>query len=129
MNVVIKRTSQSAEGTFGVMLVNGLPVCVTCERPWLDNHPMTSCIPAGGYHCTQHSSPKFGDVWELQNVPGRTAILIHPGNWPSDSEGCILVGSTLGKLDDKPAILGAKSTINMLRTILPPSFDLTIIVV
>ncbi len=36
--------------------------------------------------------------------PVRSAILFHPGNYPFDSEGCILVGMTKDTLVPKPSI-------------------------
>lgn len=32
-------------------------------------------------------------TFEVMNVPGHTNILFHSGNFNSDSEGCILLGS------------------------------------
>lgn len=34
-----------------------------------------------------------GDRPLLENVPGRSAILIHEGNYPKDTLGCILTGN------------------------------------
>ena len=63
-----------------------------------------SAIPAGTYELklrnegtkTKHYAKKFPDmhkgmIW-LQNVPGFTYVYIHIGNYPTDTEGCILVG-------------------------------------
>jgi len=64
------------------------------ERPWLDNLKAKSCIPAGTYYCEKVNSPKFGKVYGLKDVPDRSHILIHAGNTPKDSIGCILLGKT-----------------------------------
>jgi uncharacterized protein DUF5675 len=69
-----------------------------CLEPSMGNvtHP---CIPAGRYRVTRYESPRFGrTVLLLHDVPGREAIEIHVGNFPRDTEGCLLVG--LGRLDD-----------------------------
>jgi len=72
----------------------------TAELSWLDNEQNISCIPPGIYDVVWSLHPKHGWCYEVQNVPGRTAILIHPGNWAgsqklgerSDFLGCIGLG-------------------------------------
>jgi len=74
------------------------------ELPWRDNEPNFSCIPAGTYDCVWHHSPSKGWVYKVLNVPGRTHILIHIGNWAGDTKkgfkskslGCILLGKKKG---------------------------------
>ncbi|UPW41699.1 hypothetical protein [Peromfec virus RodF8_16] len=51
-------------------------------------------IPAGSYIVDWCMSPRFGKrTLRLRTVPGRQGILIHAGNFPSQSKGCILVGN------------------------------------
>lgn len=69
--------------------------CVTMERPWRDNKPFKSCIPTGTYAVGRHQSPKFGACLKVHDVPDRTDILFHAGNFPEDTTGCILPGSKL----------------------------------
>jgi hypothetical protein len=97
------------EGVFGMLLDdNGIPLGLTAERPWMDNEPNISCIPAGVYPLNQHNSHHFGEVVKIDNVPHRTRILIHKGNNPlNDSRGCILVGAKLGWLGGSTAILNS----------------------
>ena len=65
------------------------------ELPWRDNRRNVSCIPTGTYRAIQHVSPKFGKCLWLQNVPDRSEILVHAGNFYTDILGCILIGSNL----------------------------------
>lgn len=68
----------------------------TVEKPWKNNEPFVSCIPAGDYEMVRRDSPKFGpNTWEVANVPGRSHILLHVGNYARDVVGCIAVGQTL----------------------------------
>lgn len=54
-------------------------------------------IPSGTYLCVRGEHQLEGmaqpfETFEVTNVPGHTNILIHPGNFNKDSEGCILIG-------------------------------------
>ena len=64
-------------------------ICHTIERPWLNNKPNISCIPAGIYTISPVDSPKFGLTYEVKDVIGRTHILFHKANIASELEGCI----------------------------------------
>jgi hypothetical protein len=67
----------------------------TLELPWMDNDPETSCIPAGTYLCPLAWSDRYRQLMpRLLYVPKRTGILIHSGNYPGDTHGCILVGKS-----------------------------------
>lgn len=121
----LTRTKSGPDGTFGAITdEDDTQLCVTGEPAPTGPHP---CIPAGTYHCIPHNSPAHPNTWELENVPGRTAILIHSGNAPKeDSLGCILIGDRLGIVDDLPAVLDSNTTLKSLRALLPLEFDLTI---
>lgn len=92
--ITLKRISENEHGTFGVLLSGDKPLCLTLERPWLDNKKNISCIPLGTYKCVKYNSEKFKNVWEVTGVPNRTSILIHAGNSIDDIHGCIAVGCT-----------------------------------
>jgi hypothetical protein len=96
---ILQRKTSNNVCTLGVIKdENNHPICVTLELPWLNNQPMVSCIPAGIYKCNRYMSPKRGyEVFELQGVPDRTAIEIHIGNYPADTDGCILLGTSYGQ--------------------------------
>lgn len=109
MDLTLKRISYTEEGTFGVLLTEyNKPFAVTLERPWLDNRRMVSCIPTNEYICRRVNSPKFGNTFEVIDVPNRSHILFHKGNIDDDSHGCILVGEQFGTLNDNTAILASK---------------------
>jgi hypothetical protein len=79
--------------------------CCTLELPWADNKNRRSCIPPGPgeeaitYKAKRHESPRYGETLYLPGVPGRSEILIHAGNYVSDTLGCILVGAQFRDLD------------------------------
>jgi hypothetical protein len=93
------------EGVVG-MLKNGSKfLAYTLELEWRNNQRRKSCIPKGTYEIVYRDfggyynryNERFDDhkkgVLELQNVKDRSDILIHIGNRPKDTLGCILVGS------------------------------------
>lgn len=127
MTYRLTRTSYTPQGTFGVLHdAKGYPLCLTLEEPWKDNQQKISCIPVGVYRCVTHNGSKFKNVWRLENVKDREAVLIHAGNTLDDTEGCILVGARFGMVNGKRAVLDSKNTLNQLRGLLPEEFDLDI---
>ncbi len=68
-------------------------------------------IASGTYDVALCWSPRFKRRMPyLVGVPGRSAIMIHPGNYPRDSVGCILVGSNT----KKGMLTDSKKTTDML---------------
>lgn len=101
MKVILTRTKYTANATCGTLVVPGIEQQLfTLEQPWRDNQKDNSCIPTGDYACIPHGWEKHTPfqkkrVWEITNIPGgRTAVLFHVGNYPRDSIGCVLVGTS-----------------------------------
>ena len=94
--VFLTRGASSSQGTFGILTFGSLK-CYTTELPWRNNLSQKSCIPVGEYICALVKSPKFGKVYGVQNVQGRSNVLIHPANlggnvdegWSTELHGCI----------------------------------------
>jgi hypothetical protein len=85
MHIKITRIEVTDKGIFGHLDVDGFS-CVTLEPDDLN-------IPAGSYRATLYNSPANKTLVPLlHDVPGRSMIEIHCGNWEKDSKGCILVG-------------------------------------
>jgi len=53
-------------------------------------------ISSGVYEVGSHNSTKFPNSLILKGVPGRSAILMHPGNYPCHTSGCLLPGLGYG---------------------------------
>lgn len=103
----ITREASTDQGTYGIMVCecDGETLTLqTLELPWRENRQDVSSIPIGVYKSAYGPSSKnIGGVstwYRLQQVKGRSGVLIHPGNWAGDKskgyassvEGCILVG-------------------------------------
>ena len=89
MELVIKRTYHT-KGTNGDMYIDGVFICHCIELPWLDNQKQRSCIPEGSYVMQKRYSRRFGRHLWVQDVPGRSMILIHPANHAlKELRGCI----------------------------------------
>ena len=99
MTLDILRVGHSEDATYGVFRDNGVPFAVTLELPWIDNITNKSCIPSGSYTCKRIVSAKFGDVFEICNVPNRSHVLIHKGNYTRDIQGCIIVAEKFSHID------------------------------
>lgn len=103
----IVRIAYLDKSTFGVFLDNKTPFCLTLERPWLENKKNISCIPEGYYICHRVASPKFGDTFEVINVPERSHVLFHKGNISEDTHGCIILGEQYEPLSGENAVIAS----------------------
>lgn len=112
------RQSNLPLGTFGSLYIKGTSFsCVTLELPWNRNKKGLSCIPAGKYTLKLRKSPivertsggEFKEGYELTKVNGRSLIMIHPGNWISNTDGCILVGRNIGVVSGKVGITASRA--------------------
>lgn len=99
-------------GTLGQLtLPNGL-ILATIEPPWRHNTRSVSCIPNGLYALDEKPSQlveritlgKFRSGLFLADVPNRSAILLHPGNFAEDSKGCILLGMSHATINKRPGV-------------------------
>lgn len=78
-----------------------------------------SCIPFGEYSVAIRKSPRYGTIFHVQDVPGRSYILIHWGNWAGDVsmgyrsnvEGCILLGKYHAELCGQRAVACSRTTV------------------
>lgn len=90
--LTLTRTWVTPKSIISGLIVPGLDKQLfTLERPGVE-------IPEGAYTVKMQFSTRFNrDLPTLQNVPGRSHILIHVGNFPKDTEGCLLVGTDRGQ--------------------------------
>jgi hypothetical protein len=100
-HLVIDRVHDRGEhGVFGTadLLQDERPLYsfFSGEEEWRDNQPNISCIPVGAYALRKVASPKFGDTYQICDVPGRKNVLVHWGNTEEDTEGCVLLGLSMG---------------------------------
>jgi len=85
-------------------------------------------VPVGFYHLVRHDGPdlKYKDTWALAGRdvshdprPGlRSAILFHAGNWDEQTLGCILLGMSIGRLNNETAMISSGDALNNLRDLL-----------
>ena len=96
--------------------------CFSLELPDLDNQINISCIPHGTYECEKISDTKFS----IKNVPNRTYIQGHIGNFVTDIQGCVIFGDRVLFSDGVPMVGNSQSTFSKLMNNLPNVFDLII---
>jgi len=108
----------------GKILMEGFAV----EPPWKGNERNVSCIPEGRYEVVRHDSPKFGDVYLVKDVPGRSNILFHAGNYRKDTKGCILPGHALMDMnkDGQWDVSQSRQTLEQLKQIAGSGFELVV---
>jgi hypothetical protein len=70
--------------------------CRTLELPFRSDQNKISAIKSGVYSAKVRTDGPLGWRIEFLNTQPRTVVEMHVGNRPKDTEGCILLGKTLG---------------------------------
>lgn len=129
--LTLYRVYTGGDKTLGVLVdFEGAPFAVTLEPPLVladdgyHTQPNISCIPIGHYRCKRINSPKFGNTFEITNVPGRSHILLHKGNRETDTLGCVLVAESFSEIGIGQSAAGFKEFIEMMEG--ESCFNLTI---
>ena len=100
----------------GNLYINDVYFCDTLENPEFAINP-------GDYKFEVSLSPRFKHRCPCLDVPHRSGILIHTGNYPSDTKGSILVGDNIYP----GTVLNSTSRFNELLRILKNNKDITCI--
>ena len=148
MKLELKRIFRGPKYTIGKLYIDNQYVCDTLEdtdRGLKQTDSLSSiqkkkvygqtAIPTGTYGITLNViSPKFKDrSWakfcngklpRLLNVPGYDGVLIHVGNKPEDTLGCILVG--YNKI--KGQLINSTEAFKKLYSVLSKSSTITIVI-
>ncbi len=124
---ILLRLESDAEGTVCILLDDNFQkICFIIEPPWKNNKANLSCIPSGTYdveYIKRSGSGRYRDVYHIKNVKDRSGILIHCGNFAGDTEqgyrtdslGCQLTASKIGKLSGQRAGLASRSAMHKLH--------------
>ena len=115
MVIYIRRAEGNDARTTGVLYTGGF-CCYTLELPWIGNKKNVSCIPTGQYVANVDRSVTIGGepVIRLEDVPGRTGILVHVANYTREIQGCVAVG--MGK--DKNSVISSRKAMSDLLGII-----------
>lgn len=133
--VTITRTETDSSGTFGKLSTDSGFECYTGELPSKDNASNVSCIPSGTYQAAMRDSKKHGKCYGIENVPKRTDVEIHAGNFCGDVSqglktdvlGCVILGRAIGEIGNQKALLSSRDALQAFQNDLSgEAFTLTI---
>jgi len=84
----------------------------------------------GMYMCKIRESKKYGKHLIVENVKGRSMILIHSGNFNKDTKGCILVGERFAYIDKdhNKDLTNSKITLNRILSTMGDENELKLII-
>lgn len=115
VNLIIDRTTKTADAIFGTVKIGNELICLSMERSGVE-------IAHDSYEANVEESPHFGFPTPHLTVPGRTYIELHPANYPQQLEGCVAVGQSI----DGDALDNSDAAFAHLMTLLPQTFTVTI---
>ena len=74
----------------GLIFIKGVLLCRSIELRWANNDRNVSCVPEGVYPVAIIQHPKFGECLQINEVKGRSGILVHVANdAQKELRGCI----------------------------------------
>ena len=144
MKLLVDRRWKKATYVIGVLFIDGIRYCETLEDAdrglkqtdsldYIKSRKVANetAIPRGTYKVAMNiTSPKYsasswywslcrGKVPRLLNVPGFDGILIHTGNNPLQTSGCLLVGKNtkVGQLTE------SKETFKKIYKLMKAAYD------
>lgn len=131
MKITLARYSPGGHSTLGGLYVDDVWQCFTLEDPVREEKVYgETAIPAGEYEITLRREGGFhgryqarfpdihtGMLW-VRDVPNYKWILIHIGNTPAHTMGCILVGDGATQNVSQPGSVSASTA--AYRRIYPP---------
>lgn len=128
--VTLKRNFDNGKETLGELFFENF-ACKTLERPYLGNQTNISAVPTGLYNVQwRFFFRKLRYAYQLQNVPSRSGIFIHAGNYVNDVQGCILLGDSYNDInsDGLTDVLNSRITIKKFEDLMNKrDFQLNII--
>lgn len=133
MKMIIIRTHDNTKQTIGLGFLKDesgqvLHTFATLELPYKNNMQRVSAIPCGTYKVVKRYSLKFKHHFYVLGVQNRELILIHSGNFVSQTQGCILVGHEHKYInsDSLLDVASSHSTLQKLLFLTPTEFTLII---
>lgn len=113
----ITRRALSPSCTLGTLTVNGVEVGYTLEKGYAGNISDVSSIPGDRtYEGSMRADGARGWRVEMGGVPGRSNVQIHVGNYPEQSKGCVLLGSSIDRR--ACAVWNSKKAMGTLRAVM-----------
>ena len=101
----LKTVAQRPDGCFGVLLCEGRPFAVTCERTFEN---LRTVIGNGKFRCTRSRYHRGGyETFEI-HVAGHSRVLFHRGNKETDSAACVLVAESFAVMEGDTAIADSR---------------------
>lgn len=123
---IIYRFEKTEKGTISVNLINTGDESFNqfgynIELPYRDNRINISCIPSGIYTFQKRLRADKTQTIEILNVPNRSNVLAHPGNFIKDTHGCILpnLNYSYTKETKTPYGISSRVQVKQLLTALP----------
>ena len=132
MNASLVRISSNSHQTQSILNVyddkGSLFNCKALELPDLRNQKRISRIPPGRYLCVKRHSEKYQWHYHITNVPNRTWILFHSGNYNSHTLGCVILGKDFADMnnDGQLDVTSSRDTMRVFNHLMSDQFYLTI---
>lgn len=120
MRIEVRRQWFTDVSTISEVYLDSQFLCYGLEPAKKEDGSKPRAIPAGTYDLTIRWSPRFNRLMpHVESVPGFDGVLVHWGNWPRDTEGCLLLGCQK-QLD---AVLSSKAAFDVFWAKLQEAHD------